>query len=68
MAQSANRVITVSHAMQEDLVRHGWPAGKISVVWNGVDPEKYNPQKYERYSNPKKLSDQIMNMRLAGAS
>jgi glycosyltransferase involved in cell wall biosynthesis len=48
MAQTADRVITVSHAMQEDLARHGWPASKISVVWNGVDPEKYNPQKYER--------------------
>jgi glycosyltransferase involved in cell wall biosynthesis len=48
MAQGADRIITVSHAMQEDLARHGWPAGKISVVWNGVDPEKYNPRKYEK--------------------
>lgn len=45
MAQKANRIITVSHAMQEDLVRHGWPKSKISVVWNGVDPEHYNPRK-----------------------
>ena len=45
MAQKADRVITVSHAMQEDLVRHGWPKSKISVVWNGVDPEHYNPRK-----------------------
>lgn len=44
-AQRADRIITVSHAMQEDLVRHGWPKSKISVVWNGVDPERYNPQK-----------------------
>ena len=42
-AQKANRIITVSHAMQEDLIRHGWPKSKISVVWNGVDPERYNP-------------------------
>lgn len=43
-AQKADRIITVSHAMQEDLVRHGWPKPKISVVWNGVDPERYNPK------------------------
>ena len=45
MAQKADRIITVSHAMQEDLVRHGWSKTKISVVWNGVDPERYNPKK-----------------------
>ncbi|MEM2117769.1 MAG: glycosyltransferase family 4 protein [Candidatus Bathyarchaeia archaeon] len=43
-AQKADKIITVSHAMQEDLVRHGWPNSKISVVWNGVDPERYNPR------------------------
>ncbi len=43
-AQQADRIITVSHAMQEDLVRHGWPQSKINVVWNGVDPERYNPR------------------------
>jgi glycogen(starch) synthase len=41
-AQRADRIITVSHAMQEDLVRHGWSKSKISVVWNGVDPERYS--------------------------
>ncbi|MEM2937279.1 MAG: glycosyltransferase family 4 protein [Candidatus Bathyarchaeia archaeon] len=45
MAEKADRIITVSHAMQEDLVRHGWSKSKISVVWNGVDPERYNPKK-----------------------
>jgi glycogen(starch) synthase len=44
-AQAADRIITVSHAMKEDLNRHGWPAQKISVVWNGVDPERYDPKK-----------------------
>jgi len=44
-AQRADKIITVSHAMQEDLVRHGWPNSKISVVWNGVDPERYSPKK-----------------------
>ncbi|MFQ5758592.1 MAG: glycosyltransferase family 4 protein [Candidatus Bathyarchaeia archaeon] len=43
-AQYADRIITVSHAMRDDLTRHGWPQSKISVVWNGVDPERYNPQ------------------------
>ncbi len=44
-AQTADRVITVSHAMREDLIRHGWPGSKISVVWNGVDPKRYDPKK-----------------------
>ncbi len=44
-SQKVDRIITVSHAMQEDLTKHGWPNSKISVVWNGVDPERYNPSK-----------------------
>src|SRR3989337_1484098 len=48
MAQNANRIITVSYAMQQDLIKHGWPQSKISVVWNGVDPERYNPRKCEQ--------------------
>lgn len=47
-AQMADRIITVSHAMREDLVKHGWPESKISVVWNGVDPERYNPANYSQ--------------------
>jgi glycosyltransferase involved in cell wall biosynthesis len=43
-AQAADRIITVSHAMKDDLTRHGWPQQKISVVWNGVDPARYNPE------------------------
>jgi glycogen(starch) synthase len=43
MAAQADAIITVSHAMKEDLVAHGWPAHKIYVVWNGVDPERYDP-------------------------
>jgi glycosyltransferase involved in cell wall biosynthesis len=30
--------------MQEDLMKHGWPNSKISVVWNGVDPQRYDPK------------------------
>jgi glycogen(starch) synthase len=43
-SQKADRIITVSHIMRDDLIRHGWPQSKISVVWNGVDPERYDPQ------------------------
>lgn len=43
--QAVDRIITVSHSMREDLVRHGWPVSKISVVWNGVDPERYDPKR-----------------------
>ena len=48
MAQNADKIITVSYSMQQDLVRHGWSPSKISVVWNGVDPEKYNPRKTKK--------------------
>ena len=43
-AQKVDKIITVSHAMQEDLLRHGWSNSKISVVWNGVDPKRYDPK------------------------
>jgi len=43
-SQRVDKIVTVSYAMQEDLTRHGWPKSKISVVWNGVDPERYNPK------------------------
>ena len=46
MAQKASRIITVSYSMQQDLIRHGWPQSKVSVVWNGVDPERYDPRSY----------------------
>jgi glycosyltransferase involved in cell wall biosynthesis len=48
MAQNANKIITVSYAMQADLTRHGWSPSKISVVWNGVDAERYDPRKCAR--------------------
>ena len=44
-AQNADRIITVSHVMLDDLTRHGWPQSKMSVVWNGVDPERYDPKR-----------------------
>ena len=39
----ADGVITVSHAMKEELQRIGFPKDKIRVCWNGIDPYKYNP-------------------------
>jgi glycosyltransferase involved in cell wall biosynthesis len=44
-ATTADRIITVSYAMKEDLVNHGWPVEKIHVVWNGIDPAVYDPAK-----------------------
>ena len=34
--------------MKEDLIKHGWSSSKISVAWNGVDPETYNPKKVRK--------------------
>jgi glycosyltransferase involved in cell wall biosynthesis len=48
MAQNSDKIITVSYAMQENLIRHGWSPGKISVVWNGVDPDRYDPAKIQK--------------------
>ena len=48
MAQNSDKIITVSYAMQEDLIRHGWSPSKISVVWNGVNPDRYDPAKIQK--------------------
>ena len=48
MAQGADRIITVSYAMQQDLTQHGWPLSKISVVWNGVNADRYDPRKIKQ--------------------
>jgi glycosyltransferase involved in cell wall biosynthesis len=37
----ADRVIAVSHAVKEHLVRRGMDASRIDVVYNGVDPRRY---------------------------
>jgi len=41
--QMADMVITVSYAMQDELIQTGFPAEKIRVCYNGVDPTKYSP-------------------------
>jgi glycogen(starch) synthase len=43
--ETAQRIITVSHAMQEDLINQGFDPGKIRVCWNGVDTQKYDARK-----------------------
>jgi glycogen synthase len=42
-SQAADRIITVSNAMQDELLTLGFPPEKIRVCWNGVDPNKYDP-------------------------
>jgi glycosyltransferase involved in cell wall biosynthesis len=42
--QMADMVITVSYAMQDELIQSGFPAEKIRVCYNGVDPKKYIPE------------------------
>jgi glycogen(starch) synthase len=43
-AQHADIIVTVSNAMKEELTGLGFPVEKIRVVYNGVDPQKYNPE------------------------
>ncbi|MGC9069087.1 MAG: glycosyltransferase family 4 protein [Thermoprotei archaeon] len=48
MAQNADKIITVSYAMRDHLATIGYPVEKIRVVWNGVDPTKYDPTKVKQ--------------------
>jgi glycogen synthase len=43
-ANMADLVVTVSYAMKDELIQLGFPRDKIKVSYNGVDPQKYNPQ------------------------
>jgi len=40
----ADLVVTVSYAMKDELIGLGFPREKIQVSYNGVDPQKYNPE------------------------
>ncbi|RLE62800.1 MAG: glycosyltransferase family 1 protein [Thermoprotei archaeon] len=44
-ANDADIIVTVSNAMKEELAMLGYPIEKVRVIWNGVDPEKYNPSR-----------------------
>jgi len=48
MAEKANHIITVSNSMKEYLGSLGYPKDKISVVYNGCDPKKYDPSKVDQ--------------------
>ncbi len=41
--QKADHIVTVSYSMRDELISQGFAEGKINVVYNGVDPQKYNP-------------------------
>ncbi len=42
--QMADLTVTVSYAMMDELIKLGFPADKIQVCYNGVDPQKYSPE------------------------
>jgi len=46
--KTADMVITVSNAMKEELRKLGFPEEKIRVCYNGVDPEKYDPNRVSK--------------------
>jgi len=41
----ADRIITVSYAMRDQLVSLGYQEAKIRVVYNGIDEQKYSPER-----------------------
>ncbi len=43
-AKAADLIVTVSYAMKDELIKLGFPQEKIQVCYNGVDPQKYNPE------------------------
>jgi len=43
-ARAADLIMTVSYAMKDELINLGFPKEKIQVCYNGVDPQKYNPE------------------------
>ncbi len=47
-ADYAERVITVSYAMRDHLVSLGYDEKKIRVVHNGIDAERYSPERFSR--------------------
>ncbi len=43
-ARAADLILTVSYAMKDELMKLGFPKDKIQVCYNGVNPEKYDPE------------------------
>jgi len=48
IAEVADKIITVSYSMRDFLISLGYPYDKIEVVYNGCDPEKYDPKKVDK--------------------
>ncbi len=44
VARQADRVITITTAMKEELVGRGVPAERIDIAFNSVDPERFAPR------------------------
>ena len=55
-AKAADLIVTVSYAMKDELVKLGFPKEKIQVCYNGVDPQKYNPE-IVKVDDVKKIRD-----------
>lgn len=45
--QRGDLVVTVSHAMRDELIGQGFPEGKIRVCGNGIDHQRYDPEKVD---------------------
>jgi glycosyltransferase involved in cell wall biosynthesis len=45
-ATIADRIVTVSYAMRDELVSYGYPEAKIRVIHNGVDEKKYDVTRF----------------------
>ncbi|WAC04567.1 MAG: glycosyltransferase family 4 protein [Methanoregula sp.] len=45
-ATIADRIVTVSYAMRDELVKYGYPENKIRVIHNGVDAGKYDATRF----------------------
>jgi glycogen(starch) synthase len=45
-ATVADRIVTVSYAMRDELVKIGYPKEKIRVIYNGVDEKKYDATRF----------------------
>ena len=49
----ADLIVTVSYAMKDELIQTWFSTDKIQVCYNGVDPQKYNPEEIVTGTNKK---------------
>lgn len=55
LGSKADRVIAVSNGIKDELIKMGYSHEKIEVIHNGIDMEKYDPEKTGREQARKKL-------------